>query len=99
MRSKWKNIYFDIDLYNEIVNDSKLNKSKKSMGYNKSYYFTHNKSSYILPVFLHKLIYVYNGKKYILLNITKGMIGHKSGDFIYTKKRCVYKVKKGKKKK
>ncbi len=47
---------------------------------------TQSRSSTILPCFVDLIIYVYNGKKYIPLLITKDFLGHKFGEFILTRK-------------
>ena len=51
----------------------------------------------ILPGYEDKIFSVYNGKIFIQLKITKDMIGHKLGEFIFTKKRPIFKAKKKKK--
>ena len=54
----------------------------------------HNKNLIILPEYINKIIGIYNGKFFINLKITKKMIGYKFGEFIYTKKKHIYKKKK-----
>ena len=50
------------------------------------------KNSIILPEYMDFRFRIYNGRKFILLSITEPMIGHKFGEFIYT--RATYKFKK-----
>ena len=47
---------------------------------------TKSRSSVILPIFNKLTINVYNGKKYIPLEITNDFIGHKFGEFVLTRK-------------
>jgi small subunit ribosomal protein S19 len=57
---------------------------------------TQSRSSIILSYFTNLIVYVYNGKKYIPFRVTKDYIGHKFGEFIYTRQHVVHK-KQGKK--
>lgn len=57
-----------------------------------------DRSLLILPFFEDKIFYIYNGKIFKRIKITKEMIGHKLGEFFFTKKRPIYKSKKKKKK-
>ena len=50
-----------------------------------------NKSSVILPEYLNKVVFIYNGKKFIKLIIQENMIGYKFGEFIHTRARYKYK--------
>ena len=52
-----------------------------------------NKNLIILPEHLNKTFSVYNGKKFITLNIKENMIGYKFGEFINTRSRYQYKKK------
>nr|YP_009485496.1 ribosomal protein S19 [Melosira undulata]AVR57560.1 ribosomal protein S19 [Melosira undulata] len=52
------------------------------------------KSTKIMPYFLHKNFYVYNGKIFIKIFITKEMINHKIGEFVLTRKKFSFKKKK-----
>jgi ribosomal protein S19 len=57
----------------------------------------YNRSLTILNFFKNKVFFVYNGKIFISLKITKEMIGYKFGEFIFTKKKPIFKSKKDKK--
>lgn len=59
---------------------------------------TMSRSTTIVPNFIGKIFYVYNGSSYTPVEIVDEMIGHKLGEFVLTKKICVYKRKKKKKK-
>ncbi len=52
-----------------------------------------NRSSLILPHFVGLPFEIYNGQKYVSFVVRKEMVGHKFGEFSYTKKRVVHKVK------
>lgn len=54
----------------------------------------YNKNLIILPEHIHLFVKIYNGKNFINLKIIKEMIGYKFGEFIYTKKKHIYKKKK-----
>lgn len=47
----------------------------------------------IIPEFVNKRIKVYNGCKFIDLVITSDMVGHKLGEFFFTRKLHVFKKK------
>lgn len=47
---------------------------------------THNNMTLILPLFLWKIIEVYNGKNYIPININEKKIGFILKNFIFKKK-------------
>ena len=52
-----------------------------------------NKNLTILPEYLNKFAHIYNGQTFIYLKIYKNMIGYKFGEFIYTKKKNIFKKK------
>ena len=76
-----KILTYDIDLYNQILQNKKMLK-------------TTNKNCIILPEFVDRIIYVYNGLTFKKVKITDGMIGTKIGQYIFTRKVCKHKVKK-----
>jgi ribosomal protein S19 len=86
MRSLWKGPYVNIDLYNQII------RGKKNIT-------TMDRSSTIVEDCIYLDINVYNGQKYKTLAIEEHLLGYKLGEFVLTKKRCIYRNKKGKKKK
>lgn len=53
----------------------------------------YNKSFLILPEYINYSINIYNGKIFVKLKITIDMVGFKIGEFIYTKKRHIFKKK------
>lgn len=76
-----KLFFYDIDLYNQILQNKKILK-------------TTNRNSIILPEFVDKIIYVYNGLVFKKIKITENMIGTKIGQYIFTRKVCKHKIKK-----
>ncbi|MGX7582847.1 30S ribosomal protein S19 [Candidatus Vidania fulgoroideorum] len=46
---------------------------------------TWSRSSYIIPRFVGLTIFVHNGKKHLPVLINKDMIGHKLGEFSFTR--------------
>lgn len=80
-RSLWKGLFFS----NEIFS---LKKRK---------FIIQNRSSVVLPIMNNKLLHIHNGKQYIPIRFNKeGMVNHKLGEFVFSKKKCV-KIKKDKK--
>jgi small subunit ribosomal protein S19 len=87
IRSIWKGPYINKLLYNEINQFKQLNLFRTS-----------DKSSTIISEMVYKKIEIYNGRFFHKLQIVDDMVGHKLGEFVQTKKRCVYRNKKGNKK-
>jgi ribosomal protein S19 len=77
---------------NEIIDKIKTLRKTKPI-------YTKNRNSTILFSFIDRTFYIYNGKTYYKLFITKDQIGFKLGSFSHSKKRCIYRVKKKVKKK
>lgn len=59
---------------------------------------TMSRASTIRRDFVGKVFFVHNGQMYRPVLIKDNMVGHKLGEFVMTKKICVYKRKKNKKK-
>lgn len=93
MSSFWKGPFINYSLFkNEKINNtSKIEKTK--------YMVTRSRKSIILPLLNNKTLKVYNGNKFFLLNISLYNVGYKIGDFIRSKKLCVFPKKEKKKKK
>ncbi len=58
---------------------------------------TRLRNTVIIKEFINKTIHVYNGMNYFPLIIRPVMVGYKLGDFIFSKKLVVHKIKKVKK--
>jgi ribosomal protein S19 len=57
-----------------------------------------SRNSVIAPSCLGFTYSVHNGKSYMEILITENMIGHKFGEFSFTRAKFIYKKKKNKKK-
>lgn len=70
----------DLDLYNQMLQNKKILRTFK-------------RNTLILPEFVDKIIYVYNGMVFKKLKITENMVGTKIGQYIFTRKVCKHKIK------
>ncbi len=61
---------------------------------NKQWVKIYNKNLTILPEYISHFVKIYNGKNFVSLKINEKMIGFKFGEFIYTRKKHIYKKKK-----
>ena len=84
MRSIWKGPTVHRSLMNHVISPA----SSEEGG------FLHMRDSFILPEFVGKTFYVYNGRSFLQVNVQEGMIGHKFGEFAHTRKRPIHKKKK-----
>lgn len=66
----------------------------KTIEKNKKKYYLYDKSLFILPEYTNHIFYIYTGKIFVKLTIYPEMIGYKFGNFVYTRKKHVYKKKK-----
>jgi ribosomal protein S19 len=82
-RSKWKKVFISIKL-------KKINKEKKIIVW--------SRASVIPEFFINKNVFVYNGKIFKKLLITREKVGFKFGEFIFTKIKPKLRLKKSKKK-
>lgn len=79
VRSRWKGLFVAKELQNyEVIENPTI--------------ITKERSSVILPYYLTKTIYVYNGQKYIGVAITEKSLGRKLGEYSLTKKVEKYKA-------
>ena len=76
-RSTWKGPFVDGHLLKKVqkASDSSRNEVIK----------TWSRRSTILPEFIGLSFAVYNGKKFIPVNVTEDMVGHKLGEFSPTR--------------
>lgn len=84
-RSKWKTPAFN---FNNTANQKKKVIKNDLI----------SRSSKIMPNFLGDTFKVHNGKSFVELIVSKNMIGHKFGEFVFTRTKYVFKNKKNKKK-
>ena len=84
-RSKWKPPFIDNSLFRKLNLE---NEKKKIIS-------TWSRRSTIYPATVGLQISIHNGKEMITREIKPQMVGHKLGDFVFTRKNFVQK-KKGK---
>ena len=84
-RSKWKGPYTQTTCIEQSSIKQKTNKYKAS------------RNSEIVPKFMGFTFNVYNGKNYSEVTVTNEMIGHKFGEFVFTRSKFYFKKKKSKK--
>lgn len=82
-RSKWKSPYIKTENLQTIQTLKKND--------NDSMYISRN--SQIAPKFLNLTFKVHNGKIFNEISVTEDMIGHKFGEFSFTRKKFIYKKK------
>ena len=86
-RSKWKGPFVDFQhLNNNLKKQQEKNKIKIS------------RNSDIIPSFLGLTFNVYNGKSFNEVVVNEDMIGHKFGEFSFTRSKFIFKKKNNKKK-
>jgi len=86
-------------LYSEYYLKNKIRATKEALKNKKQkrlYVQTMSRRSAIRPEWLGITFLVHNGQRYVKVNVTNEMIGHKLGEFVATRKRHIF--KKGKKK-
>jgi small subunit ribosomal protein S19 len=86
-RSKWKGPYICTEDLKKL-ND--LRKQHKA-------FLVASRNSEIIPKFIGLSFHVHNGKKYDEVCVTEDMMGHKFGEFSFTRAKFSFKKKKTKK--
>lgn len=84
-RSSWKVPYINYLLFNESIKNPDSSTIR-----------TMSRSSVILPAFIGKLFEVYTGRTYTRVYVEEKMVGHKFGEFSFTRKMGKIHVKKEK---
>jgi small subunit ribosomal protein S19 len=84
-RAKWKGPYINSLNFKEIT------------AIKKQYVYLISRSSEIIPKFLGLTFKVHNGKSYSDVTVNDSMIGHKFGEFVFTRAEFAFKKKKSKK--
>lgn len=85
-RAKWKGPYF-----NDTVENKELNPSNDAT--------IASRNCGILPLHKGSTFKVHNGKTYLEILVTEDMVGHKFGEFVFTRAKFSFKKKKSKKRK
>jgi ribosomal protein S19 len=86
-RSKWKGPYLNPDSL-KTISSNNFKKQKNNIV---------SRNSEIIPKFLGLTFYVHNGKNYSELTVSEDMVGHKFGEFVFTRAKFSFKKKKTKK--
>lgn len=84
-RAKWKSPYICTKYIERTKLLTDLIKEKKSII---------SRNSQILPAFIGLTFYVHNGKNYSEIVVNETMVGHKFGEFSFTRSKFVFKKKK-----
>ena len=82
-RSVWKNPFSESIIFKNIYINNKAQKP----------FLILSRNSTIFPIFVGNIFSVYNGKKFVNLQIQDDMVGYKFGEFVATRKKAVHKKK------
>jgi small subunit ribosomal protein S19 len=82
-RSNWKNPFSQSQIFKSIYLNRNSEKPIKVW----------TRNSVIFPLFVGKILSVYNGKKFVNVQISQEMIGFKLGEFVSTRRKIVHKKK------
>lgn len=88
-RSIWKGPFIEHVLLKKLIHASQATKKLRIK--------TWSRKSTIIAECCDKTFSVYNGLTFLPLTVTEDMINHKFGEFVPTRKKCIYKNKKNKK--
>ena len=80
-RSNWKNPFSQSQIFKSIYLNRNSEKPIKVW----------TRNSVIFPLFVGKILSVYNGKKFVNVQISQEMIGFKLGEFVATRRKIVHK--------
>ncbi|KNA05857.1 hypothetical protein SOVF_186490 [Spinacia oleracea] len=86
-RALWKGPFVDAFLL-------RLKENKEQLANKKIW----SRRSSILPEFVGTVVRIYNGKSFVRCKINEAKVGHKFGEFAFTRKRKPHKTDTGKKK-
>jgi small subunit ribosomal protein S19 len=93
-RSAWKGPYVAVSLLQDVIALAQKHPEWWSRGRfmgvkAPAQINTHSRTSTILPDFLRCKFGVYNGKEFVALEVSEGMVGHRFGEFSPSRKVCV----------
>jgi small subunit ribosomal protein S19 len=74
-RSVWKGAFCDVKLTDSLHFCAK-----------RAFFQIWSRRSCILPEFVGKTVHIYNGRSFVVVQITEDMVGHKLGEFASTRK-------------
>jgi len=89
VRSLYKGYFVDNKLLQSLID------AKKKKNYRIKFH-TRSRASTITFDFINFTIFVHSGKRYYPLRINESMVGYKLGEFVFTKKRMIFRSKKKK---
>lgn len=89
-RSKWKGPFIHLKHLQVLKEEKQTKKNKKE-------FLILTRSSEVVPSLIGITVNVHNGKSYSEILITDNMVGHKFGEFAFTRSRFLFKKKKQKK--
>jgi small subunit ribosomal protein S19 len=84
-RALWKGAFIDAFL-------ARIKKNIENMNGKKIW----SRRSSILPEFVGSTVLIYNGKSHVRCKITEGKVGHKFGEFAFTRRRRPHRTITGK---
>jgi small subunit ribosomal protein S19 len=82
-RSSWKNPFSQSHIFKGVYLNYNLEKPIKIW----------NRNSVIFPLFVGKVLSIYNGRKFVNVQISEEMVGFKVGEFVPTRKKPIHKKK------
>jgi len=82
-RSIWKNPFSDTYIFKYTYLNHNIQKPITIW----------SRNSVIFPTFVGNTYFVYNGKKFVNLQIHESMVGYKFGEFVPTRKKAIHKKK------
>lgn len=101
-RSTWKGPFCELvglwnkSLRNKETTEKLINKSRHPKGApsrSDARQKIWSRRSVILPKFIGKNFFIYNGKSFIPLTVTEDMVGQKFGEFANTRRKALHKSK------
>lgn len=90
-RARWKGPYISYNVIKPLLNTHSQEVKKKVIK-------IWSRASTILPIFVGKKVQIYNGKRFVPKIISENMIGHKFGEFSFSRQNYSFKKTKIKKK-
>lgn len=85
-RSIWKYPYAKTLVFKELYNRIKSNTKIKPI-------IIKSRSFVIYPMFVGYIFSVYSGKKFTNILVNENMVGHKFGEFVFTRKKAIHNKK------
>jgi small subunit ribosomal protein S19 len=82
-RSTWKNPFSQSQIFKSIYLNHNSEKPVKIW----------SRNSVIFPLFIGKVLSIYNGRKFVNVKISEEMVGFKIGEFVPTRKKPIHKKK------